>query len=81
LVGLQRSGAKYKTEPERKAAIAMAIAEAGPGDIVLITGKGHEKVQVSRQGSVPFDDAEVARQLLREAGYRCEEAKAAGGKI
>jgi UDP-N-acetylmuramoyl-L-alanyl-D-glutamate--2,6-diaminopimelate ligase len=81
LVGLQRSGVKYKTEPARKAAIAMAIAEAGPGDIVLIAGKGHEKVQVSRHGSVPFDDVEVARQLLREAGYHCEEASAAGGKI
>ena len=81
LVGLQRSGAKYKTEPDRKAAIAMAIGEAGPGDIVLIDGKGHEKVQVSREGSVPFDDVEVARQLLREAGYHCEGANAAGGKI
>jgi UDP-N-acetylmuramoyl-L-alanyl-D-glutamate--2,6-diaminopimelate ligase len=81
LVGLQRSGAKYKTEPDRKAAIAMAIAEVRPGDIVLIAGKGHEKVQVSRDGSVPFEDVEVARQLLREAGYGCEEASAAGGKI
>ena len=81
LVGLQRSGAKYKTEPDRKAAIAMAIAEVRPGDIVLIAGKGHEKVQVSRDGSVPFEDVEVARQLLREAGYGCEEASAPGGKI
>ena len=40
LVGLQRSGAKYKTEPDRKAAISMAIREARPGDIVLLAGKG-----------------------------------------
>ena len=81
MIGLQRSGVKYKTEPDRKTAIAMAIAEAGPGDIVLIAGKGHEKVQVSRQGSVLFDDVEVTRQLLHEAGYGCEEASSASGKI
>jgi UDP-N-acetylmuramoyl-L-alanyl-D-glutamate--2,6-diaminopimelate ligase len=72
MVGLQRSGAKYKMEPDRKAAIGLAIREAGPGDIVLLAGKGHEKTQVTREGSIPFDDVEVARQVLREAGYDCE---------
>jgi len=79
MVGLQRSGAKYKVEADRKTAIALAIREAGPGDIVLIAGKGHEKVQVTREGSTPFDDVEVARQLLRDAGYNCEAANAAAG--
>jgi UDP-N-acetylmuramoyl-L-alanyl-D-glutamate--2,6-diaminopimelate ligase len=69
LVGLQRSGAKYKTEADRKTAIAMAIREARAGDIVLLAGKGHEKVQVSRDGTIPFDDVEVARHALRDAGY------------
>ncbi len=72
VVGLQRSGTKYKMEPDRRAAIAMAIKEAGPGDIVLLAGKGHEQVQVTRDGSVPFDDVEVARQALRDAGYNCD---------
>jgi UDP-N-acetylmuramoyl-L-alanyl-D-glutamate--2,6-diaminopimelate ligase len=80
MVGLQRSGAKYKVEPDRKTAIAQAIGEAGPGDIVLIAGKGHEKVQVTREGSIPFDDVEVARQVLRDSGYNCEVANAAAGK-
>ena len=71
MVGLQKSGTKYKMEPDRRAAIALAIREAGPGDIVLLAGKGHEKVQVTKDGSFPFDDGDVARQLLREAGYRC----------
>ena len=78
LVGLQRSGAKYKIEPDRRAAIALAVQEARPGDIVLLAGKGHEKVQVTKDGSIPFDDGDVARQLLREAGYECEAANAAG---
>jgi UDP-N-acetylmuramoyl-L-alanyl-D-glutamate--2,6-diaminopimelate ligase len=79
MVGLQRSGVKYKVEPERRAAIALAVREAAPGDIVLLAGKGHEKLQVTREGSIPFDDVEVARQVLHEAGYDCETANAAAG--
>ena len=67
--GLQRSGTKYALEPDRRKAIALAIEEAQPGDIVLIAGKGHEKVQVTAAGTVPFDDIEVAQTALREAGY------------
>jgi UDP-N-acetylmuramoyl-L-alanyl-D-glutamate--2,6-diaminopimelate ligase len=80
MVGLQRSGAKYKTEPDRKAAITLALEEANPGDIVLIAGKGHEKIQVTRDGSIPFDDAEVAQKILRAVGYDCKSSNAAAGK-
>ncbi len=80
MVGLQRSGAKYKTEPDRKAAITLAVREANPGDIVLIAGKGHEKVQITRDGSIPFDDVEVAQKVLRETGYDCKSTNAAAGK-
>jgi len=69
VVGLQRSGTRYKTEPDRRAAIAVAISEARSSDIVLIAGKGHEKVQISRTGTVPFDDREVAADVLGELGY------------
>ncbi len=80
LVGLQRSGAKYSMEPDRGAAIALAIGEAAPGDIVLLAGKGHEKVQVTQAGSRPFDDVEVARAVLSQAGYDCRAATAGPGK-
>ncbi len=80
MVGLQRSGTAYQVEPDRRTAIALAIREARPGDIVLIAGKGHEKVQVARDTSVPFDDVEVARLALRDAGYDCEAANATAGK-
>jgi len=76
VVGLQRSGARYEVEPDRTAAIARAVREAGPGDIVLIAGKGHEKVQITREGSIPFADVEVAQQVLRDAGYGCETTAA-----
>jgi len=69
LVGLQRTGVKYTVEADRRKAIALAIGEARPGDIVLLAGKGHEKVQVTREGSLPFDDVEVAREALKTAGF------------
>ena len=76
LVGLQKTGVKYSVEPDRRKATAMAIGEARPGDIVLLAGKGHEKVQVTREGAAPFDDLEVAREALRMAGFECAGAQA-----
>jgi UDP-N-acetylmuramoyl-L-alanyl-D-glutamate--2,6-diaminopimelate ligase len=76
VVGLQKTGVKYSVEPDRRKAIALAIGEARPADIVLLAGKGHEKVQVTRQGAVPFDDLEVAREALGAAGYDCKPALA-----
>ncbi len=69
LVGLQKTGKKYRVESERGKAIEMALDEAQPGDIVLLAGKGHETYQVLREGTIDFDDRQVARQKLRERGY------------
>lgn len=49
----------------REEAIRLAIAQAQPGDAVLIAGKGHENYQEFGHTMVPFDDAEVARKILR----------------
>ncbi|MCB0863680.1 MAG: UDP-N-acetylmuramoyl-L-alanyl-D-glutamate--2,6-diaminopimelate ligase, partial [Solirubrobacterales bacterium] len=54
-------------EQDRDLAIGMAIREAGPGDTVVIAGKGHEQGQEFENGrKIPFDDREVARKHLRE---------------
>ena len=53
-------------ELDRRAAIELALEKARPGDIVLILGKGHEKTILRRSGAVPFEDAKVARELLRK---------------
>jgi UDP-N-acetylmuramoyl-L-alanyl-D-glutamate--2,6-diaminopimelate ligase len=68
-IGLQRVGADYRVEPDRAAAIRKAIEEARPGDLVLVAGKGHETYQVVGSKVIPFDDREVARQVLKELGY------------
>lgn len=81
VVGLQRSGVKYAMQADRKAAIELAIHRTEPGDIVLIAGKGHEKIQVTREASIAFDDVEVAKQVLRQAGYDCAASNAAGGAL
>jgi UDP-N-acetylmuramoyl-L-alanyl-D-glutamate--2,6-diaminopimelate ligase len=77
LVGLQATGVKYSVEADRRKAIALAIHEANPGDIVLLAGKGHEKVQITREGSHPFDDVEVAREVLKASGFGCTSATVA----
>jgi UDP-N-acetylmuramoyl-L-alanyl-D-glutamate--2,6-diaminopimelate ligase len=78
VIGLQKSGAKYFMEPDRRKAIAFALQQATPGDIVLLAGKGHEKVQVTKDGPVPFDDVDVARQNLKGMGYDCTTFAKAG---
>jgi UDP-N-acetylmuramoyl-L-alanyl-D-glutamate--2,6-diaminopimelate ligase len=58
-------------EPDRRAAIAIALAEAEPGDTVVIAGKGHEQGQEFEGGrKIPFDDRTVAAELLGEAAGR-----------
>ncbi|MGB5483505.1 UDP-N-acetylmuramoyl-L-alanyl-D-glutamate--2,6-diaminopimelate ligase [Parasphingorhabdus sp.] len=47
---------------DRRAAIAKAIDMAGPQDIVLLAGKGHEQGQIVGDRIIPFDDVEVARE-------------------
>ncbi|MFM8542705.1 MAG: glutamate ligase domain-containing protein, partial [Chakrabartia sp.] len=46
----------------RREAIAAAISEAGPDDIVLLAGKGHEQGQIVGDRILPFDDVAVARE-------------------
>ena len=66
LPGLEATGTKYVTEVDRASAIRLALEAARSGDIVLIAGKGHEKTQTLKSGTIPFDDAEVAATILSE---------------
>jgi len=70
LVGVRRKDVPHVVEPDRAAAIARALKEAHAGDIVILAGKGHETYQVLKDKTIPFDDREVARDVLRGYGYR-----------
>jgi UDP-N-acetylmuramoyl-L-alanyl-D-glutamate--2,6-diaminopimelate ligase len=67
LVGVRETGTTCIVEEDRAGAIEMAIRAARAGDIVLIAGKGHEKVQILKDGTVPFDDVAVAAGVLKES--------------
>jgi UDP-N-acetylmuramoyl-L-alanyl-D-glutamate--2,6-diaminopimelate ligase len=67
--GLKATGVRYLIEPDRGAAIGIALSEAKPKDVVLIAGKGHEKEQILADRTIPFDDAEISLSTLREFGY------------
>ena len=56
--------AEVDVEPDRRRAIALALAAAGVDDVVVIAGKGHETTQELADHVVPFDDRLVARELL-----------------
>lgn len=60
-------GGEVEVEPDRRAAIELALSRAGEGDTVVIAGKGHEQGQEFEGGRrIPFDDREVAREELRK---------------
>jgi UDP-N-acetylmuramoyl-L-alanyl-D-glutamate--2,6-diaminopimelate ligase len=65
---LEGTGSEAEVEPDRREAIARAVAEAGEGDVVVIAGKGHEQGQQFVDRTIPFDDREVAREALRRLG-------------
>lgn len=67
---LRIPGADYRVTPDRREAIGEAIALAGPGDVVVIAGKGHENYQIFADRTIHFDDREEAASALTRLGYR-----------
>jgi len=65
VTGMEPAQAERLVEPDRRAAIARAVALAAPGDVVLIAGKGHETTQTIGTRVHPFDDRAVAAEILR----------------
>jgi UDP-N-acetylmuramoyl-L-alanyl-D-glutamate--2,6-diaminopimelate ligase len=66
LGGVVETGTECIVREDRADAIGDAIRAARVGDIVLIAGKGHEKVQIFKDETVPFDDVAVAAAVLKE---------------
>lgn len=56
-------------EPDRAAAIDLAIARARPGDVVVVAGKGHEQGQYVGGEVLPFDDRRVVAEAIGRRGH------------
>lgn len=80
LAGLQATSVPYLLEPDRATAIEQAIQMARVNDVVLLAGKGHEKFQIFRDRTVPFDDAEVAREAILKNSAAWQTAVGKTGK-
>ena len=65
-----RAGVDVLAIADRREAIAAAFERAAPGDVVLLAGKGHEASILYADGSIPWDEAAVAREALAALGYR-----------
>lgn len=65
-----RGGEGYVKIADRRLAIEAALSRAKPSDLVLIAGKGHETYQIIGERILPFDDREVAREVLARLGYQ-----------
>jgi len=61
-------GQDFHVVPDRAEAIRTALHDAGPGDVVLLAGKGHESTLAREGGTIPWSDADEARTILTELG-------------
>ena len=59
------AGSDISFVEDRRRAISLALDEAKSGDCVLIAGKGHEEFQEVQYTAIPFDDRQVAKELLK----------------
>lgn len=66
VVGMGEGAGRYEVEPDRRSAIARAIALADPGDSILVAGKGHEDYQLVGDKVLRFDDRVVAAEELEK---------------
>lgn len=61
---LEPTGGAHRVVPDRREAIFAAVAEARPGDMVVVAGKGHENYQIFADRTIHFDDAETAEAAI-----------------
>ena len=71
----QPDRARVIIEPDRAAAIRLAVDEAGKGDVIVVAGKGHERGQYIGTTVIPYDDREVAAEAISRRARAAGEAR------
>lgn len=66
VTGLEPTGGRYVTIPDRKEAVRFAIRNGQPGDIIVLAGKGHEDYQEIKGIKYPMDERVMIREILQE---------------
>jgi UDP-N-acetylmuramoyl-L-alanyl-D-glutamate--2,6-diaminopimelate ligase len=74
----RRRGRDLLVIRDRRAAIEAAIGRARPGDVVLLAGTGHERTILTADGAIPWNEREVALEVLAGAGYGLLRGPAGG---
>jgi len=64
--GVSGQFSNYGIVEDRRDAIDKALSMASKGDVVVIAGKGHEKYQIMRERTIPFDDCAIVRSALKK---------------
>ena len=67
LAGMEGEGAQIHVEPDRRQAIAWALSQGRPGDVIVLAGKGHETYQEIQGVQYPMDEREIVAQYFSSA--------------
>ncbi|MEE3419989.1 MAG: UDP-N-acetylmuramoyl-L-alanyl-D-glutamate--2,6-diaminopimelate ligase [Lachnospiraceae bacterium] len=70
VTGIRKTDGKYVTIPDRKEAIAYAIHNGQPGDVIILAGKGHEDYQEIKGKKYPMDERVLIQEILEEDAVR-----------
>ena len=66
MTGIKKTDGRYTTIVDRKEAIAWAIHNGEPGDIIVLAGKGHEDYQIIKDKKYPMDERVLIAEILEE---------------
>ena len=62
--GIRKTEGRYVEIPDRKAAVAWAMEQGEPGDIIVLAGKGHEDYQLIKGKKYPMDERALVREIF-----------------
>ena len=70
LAGMSGSEAELHVEPDRRKAIGWALSQGGPGDVIVLAGKGHETYQEIGGVQYPMDEREIVADWFEKLDSR-----------